>query len=43
MQDKVALTGTRSGLAVASALNIIKTFKMHEGTKILENVIEYAL
>ncbi|CDW74185.1 histidine decarboxylase [Stylonychia lemnae] len=41
MQDKVALSGTRSGIAAASALNVMKSLKMHEGFETLQKVIEY--
>lgn len=43
MQDKVALVGTRSGIAAASALNVMKSFKMNVDTQILKNVIDYDL
>lgn len=41
MQDKVALVGTRSGIAAASALNVMKSFKMHINNDTLQKVVEY--
>jgi hypothetical protein len=41
MQDKVALSGTRSGIAALSALNVMKSLKMHENFDTLKRVIEY--
>jgi len=41
MQDKVALSGTRSGIAAASTLNVMRAFKMHENFDTLKKVIDY--
>ena len=41
MQDKLALSGTRSGIAAASALNVMKSLKMHENLDTLTNVVNY--
>jgi hypothetical protein len=43
MQDKLALAGTRSGIAAASALNVLKSLKMHEDMTVFERVIDYNL
>jgi hypothetical protein len=43
MQDKVALVGTRSGIAASSALNVLRTLKLNESNKLLENVVNYSL
>lgn len=41
MQDKLALSGTRSGIAAACALNVMKSLKMHEDLNTLERVVKY--
>jgi hypothetical protein len=43
MQDKLALAGTRSGIAAASALNVLRSLQLHKDTKTFERVIEYSL
>ena len=43
MQDKVALVGTRSGIAAASALNVLRSLKMHQGLETFTRVVEYSL
>eukprot|EP00347_Sterkiella_histriomuscorum_P004325 403360874 len=43
MQDKLALSGTRSGIAAASSLNVLKSLKMHEDLATLEKVVNYCL
>ena len=43
MQDKVALVGTRSGIAASSALNVLRSLKLHQDTKYLENIVNYSL
>lgn len=42
MQDKLALAGTRSGIAAASALNVLKSFRMHEDFTLFEKVLGYS-
>lgn len=41
MQDKLALSGTRSGIAAASALNVLKSLKMNESLETLKKVVDY--
>lgn len=41
MQDKVALVGTRSGIAAASTLNVLRALNMHKNTDTLKRVVEY--
>lgn len=41
MQDKLALAGTRSGIAAASALNVLKSLRMNEDLTVFERVLQY--
>lgn len=43
MQDKLALSGTRSGVAAASTLNVLKSLKMNENLDTLRKVVDYNL
>ena len=43
MQDKVALVGTRSGIAASSSLNVLRSLKLHQDTKYLESMVNYSM
>lgn len=39
--DKFCLASTRSGIAAAAALNVIRSFKLDEGTHLLKAFVDY--
>lgn len=39
--DKFVLCSTRSGIAAAAALNVIKSFKIEEGLDLLKQFVDY--
>lgn len=41
LNDKFILANTRSGIAAAAALNVIKSFKLEENLDLLKKFVDY--